>query len=228
MNTTDVIRKIIKDYPKIKYVYIVEYGNQKDVKKDSNTWSSDDNALYEQALNLRRNIGLPFWQSVMLSSVNASNWSKVCLDACTRHNSLKYKKISVYDFLHSDFTYERVGISSRVILSDLSEMHIPFIDFQLPISDINSKIVEYICRTIDNSTNGYILNSGNSYHYIGNNLLSYKNLVQFLAKANMFTPITDCTWISHQLYEGSCTLRLGTKNGKIPIVIRVVSSVYAE
>lgn len=223
MNTTDVIKSIIRSNPQIEYLYIVEYGAQKDVKKESAVWSVSDDNLYSNALKIRTSLGLPFWQALMLSNINTSTWSKVCLDACIRHNELHHKRISASDFLKSNFAKERIGVSSKIILRSQEIKHIPFIDFHVPATDINTEVVEYICRLLDSSHNGYILNSGNSYHYIGCNLMSDTQMIKFLSMANLFTPITDSAWISHQLFEGSCVLRLGEKNGLLPIVLKKIN-----
>lgn len=60
-------------------------------------------------------------------------------------------------------------------------------------------------------TKGAIINSGNSYHFIGCDLVNEAELVDFLAKGLLYGPITDTRWIAHQIIERSCTLRVGKK-----------------
>lgn len=224
MNSSEVINRIIASHPQIKYLYLVKFGIQKDVKRDCISWTGNEEELYNQALSLRKDIGLPFWQSLMLSIINSGCVSQICLDSCLRHNGVVYKKISATDFINNCFENEsRIGISSKVILQDDTIMHIPFIDFHIPISSKGTEIVEYICNIINPHVEGYIINSGNSYHYIANLLMSEHEMIKFLSMANLFAPITDSTWISHQLYENSCTLRLGEKKGRLPIVIKEIS-----
>ena len=54
----------------------------------------------------------------------------------------------------------------------------------------------------------YILNNGESYHFISLRIVTWANLHQILSKALRFCPILDRAWINHQLEEGFCFLRV--------------------
>ena len=66
------------------------------------------------------------------------------------------------------------------------------------------------------------LASGESYHFISSAIMSWNELYIVLCKALRFCPIIDRAWISHQLEEQSCSLRINKKNGIMPIVVRVI------
>lgn len=106
---------------------------------------------------------------------------------------------------------------ATVTLADGRRMHIPMLDFHIEVSPANTRIVTDICSLL--CQEGFILNSGKSYHFIGTGLLTDEGLNKFLGKALLFTPIVDEIWIAHQLQEQSCTLRFGEKHGMIPTVI---------
>ena len=95
------------------------------------------------------------------------------------------------------------------------------LDFHIPISDINLNIVENICNLLELKS-GYILNSGESYHFISSTIVTWEDLYLTLSKALRFCPILDRTWISHQLEEKSCSLRVDRKNGVEPMMVRLV------
>lgn len=97
----------------------------------------------------------------------------------------------------------------------------PMLDFHIPISDINLNIVENICNLLELKS-GYILNSGESYHFISSTIVTWEDLYLTLSKALRFCPILDRTWISHQLEEKSCSLRVDRKNGVEPMMVRLV------
>ena len=71
---------------------------------------------------------------------------------------------------------------------------------------------------------GALLSSGKSYHFYGANLLTDEDLRIFLGRALLFAPITDKTWIAHQLIEGSCALRISSRKdyGGPPKIIAII------
>ena len=69
------------------------------------------------------------------------------------------------------------------------------------------------------SGSGFILNSGNSYHYISKKLTTENGLLDFLGRAILYGPLTDVRWIAHQIIERSFTLRIGMKNGTLPFLV---------
>jgi hypothetical protein len=83
-------------------------------------------------------------------------------------------------------------------------------------------IVENILQLISPS-DGWILNSGKSYHFIGGSLIDEKSMSRFLSTALLYVPFTDKNWIAHQIFEGASALRLfdnpRTGNGT-PVVVK--------
>lgn len=103
-----------------------------------------------------------------------------------------------------------IGINSLVRTISGELCHIPMMDFHLPVNERNTQIVNKIC-VLTGCTKVAIINSGNSYHFIGCDLMSEDELVDFLAKGLLYGPITETIWIAHQIIERSCTLRIGEK-----------------
>lgn len=222
MNTLDIIQIIASRHPDITSFKFVTYEAQKDLAQQfKSQWSDNDSTHYRQALDMRSRINLPFWNSIMLSMINSGSLSANCLSGASLHNpiteicNLPPHRLNT---IHSiNFPAGRKAVNSVVTLADGRQMHIPMLDFHIEISPANTCLITKICSFLNQQ--GYILNSGKSYHFIGTALLTTDALNRFLGKALLFTPAVDEIWIAHQLQEQSCTLRFGEKHGMIPTVI---------
>ncbi len=104
-----------------------------------------------------------------------------------------------------------VSLTSVVVGSFCSpddEFHLPMLDMGLPVT------VESVDTCVDAITalggTGLLLQSGRSYHFIGNQPISGRDLTRFLAQAQLLSPIVNTRWASHQLLDGQCALRIST------------------
>ena len=106
---------------------------------------------------------------------------------------------------------EIVALSSRVRCTDGRDLHIPMLDFRVPVAPHFQSVIEHQLGTM--RVNGWLFSSGRSYHFIGATLLEgFGGLTQFLGRALLFAPIVDGRWIAHQLIEGACALRVSAGN----------------
>lgn len=216
MNTIEVLKEIIKRNSTIALLSFHSFPPSVMIQDEISDWSEREQKVFERALELKRVFHLPFWSGVMLSSFNNNGFSESILSAALHHNPIRN-----LSYIDVDKVPEEVdrscALCSRVILKDGTERHIPMIDFHVPPSPENLIIVQSVCRLLGLHP-GWILNSGESYHYIGALVVSWESLYDVLSKALVFNPIVDIAWISHQLREKSCSLRVGEKKGRIPIV----------
>lgn len=228
MNTIDVIKQIFENNPEIKRFRLVAYEKQKDLASDyADVWTSSDANIYNSALKLRATYEIPFWNAIMISTINrAANESLPlnCLKGSCRHHKIKEFKViaddsidKIKEILGSE---SRIGINSKVSVGKRKILHIPMLDFHISQSEKNTRTVEEVCKIL--GLNGYILNSGKSYHFIGKKLFDKNEMINFLGRALTFTPIVDMTWIAHQLQDQSCTLRMVKKHGILPYVLSEV------
>lgn len=222
MDTIEVLQEILLRNPDIKVVRVVCHDAQKDMKQDMiHVWSPKDEKIYQKALELRKNLHIPFWNSIMISSINNPHFSEIALCSSLHHNPIhKITDINVEDISQiNTITAEgdRKSINSRVTMIDGSVCHLPMLDFHINGNPTNTKIVKTICGLL--GVSGYLLYSGKSYHFIGEKPFGKDAMITFLAKALLFTPIVDEIWISHQLQEGSCSLRFGKKHNVVPTLI---------
>ncbi|MCM1141317.1 MAG: hypothetical protein NC453_22340 [Muribaculum sp.] len=176
--------------------------------------------VISQALNIRANLKLPFWESFNICLPDFPSLGNITLPLVDHHNYLEDDKwISTTEIKELIHSTDNIGVMSKVRMTDGSEHHIPMLDFHIPVSDNAIDVVEKVCRCLG-LEHGAIINSGASYHFIGYDLLSTNQLHHKLYHALLYGPITDARWIAHQLIEGACTLRITQKNGIYPTLIK--------
>ena len=91
-------------------------------------------------------------------------------------------------------------------------------DFNICVSEDGLTKVNKIL-TLLGVKQGYLMDSGSSYHFIGSEPMPVDEYHAFLYKSLLFAPITDGRWIAHQLINGNSNLRIGEKNGVSPQLI---------
>jgi hypothetical protein len=112
---------------------------------------------------------------------------------------------------------------SEVVCRDGSLRHLPMADFHMFKSAPNQRVVEVVAQRLF-PRGGVLLESGESYHGYGAELLSEAEFRRFLGKALLCAPIVDRAYLAHQLIEGRCALRLTPGGGKssVPTVVAVL------
>ena len=87
-------------------------------------------------------------------------------------------------------------------------------------SAMNLDVVARLLREIRQGQ-GFLLESGRSYHYYGIDLLSDEEWRVFLGKCLLMFGYVDDRYIGHQLVDGHCVLRLsaGTLKTGVPRVV---------
>lgn len=227
MNTVDVIERIVRAHPEIKHIQLVSYKAAKDLASDyQQTWTAEDEKSYKEALEIRQTYKLPFWHALMLEISNSKDDQMPlnCLVGTCRHHDICNLAILGRNEIGSLESFQkltvRTGINSRVILENGTIRHIPMLDFHISYSDRNTIAVKEVCKLL--GYHGFVLSSGRSYHFIGNTLITKSEMISFLGRALLFTPIVDTVWIAHQLQDQACTLRISGKYGVYPEVISKV------
>ena len=106
------------------------------------------------------------------------------------------------------------AILSEVRLMNDKKQYIPQIDFQCSVSGKNINLIKKRLSEIVKVFPGYILKSGNSYHYIGIKLLNKEKFIEFIGNCllcnipgDKFT-LVDTRWFGHALRNGYACLRI--------------------
>lgn len=216
MTTLDILEEILYKNPEIKFLTFHKFPKQ-ELLQNRIIFGDIECKQFDEALKIREQYHLPFWDSIMLTYFNKTDTSTSILQAAMVHHS-KIDKIETMDIqmiknLIVSNPTENYALNSSIVLKNDVRYHLPLLDFHIP-SNLNNLIqVKKVLFLLD-LHQGYILDSGESYHYIGINLLNEDALINFLSKALLFSPIIDRAWISHQLLERSCSLRVSNKNNK--------------
>ncbi|MFB9441838.1 hypothetical protein Dvina_45305 [Dactylosporangium vinaceum] len=192
--------------------------------------------MVDEALKLRREYRVPFWEAVLLIARRDSIEVDAVLEAANHHQPMEaFKNI---DLVANSVTPETLDglitslesnqvltFSSQITLIDGSTIHIPMLDFRIRPNPENLNLATMI---VDHAgLSGHIFDSGNSYHFYGTSTVDgAAGLANFLGKFSLFAPFVDQRWIAHQLIEGACALRIsrGKNFAEPPRQVRYVAT----
>ncbi len=103
-----------------------------------------------------------------------------------------------------------LAISSAVTTRTGQKMQWPLLDFALPFSAPNTRVVTAAASQL--GLPHVIFRSEHSYHYYGLELLTFKQYFgDFLGRAALLAPLVDARWIAHQLIDSLAALRLSSQ-----------------
>ncbi len=224
MNTLGVISKILDLNLDIEELNVVELKSSEMVQDNKIINDSVQNQI-NSALEIRNKHSFSFWDCICSTFINNKSYSKNLLRQVLHHN---YNKdvISIHRSLFSEVdqhlaNHKNYAILSKVICKNKRIFHIPLIDFHCMSNRNNILLAEDIVNFLQIGS-GYLLDSGESFHFIGSRLIDKNEFKPYLGKLLMYTPIIDKSWIAHQLIEKSCALRISYKNGVLPEVIKPI------
>lgn len=187
-------------------------------------------SILEAGIRIRQQLGLPFWDSVLVSCFGVGLAASPVIEQALFHNSPPVRTILIPRSHWSNSHIADVSsdvasggmlvVSSRVRVGKNEHLHIPMLDFHCPVNAENQEICERVANLIEPS-GAFILNSGKSYHLYGKSLIGERDLFSFLGRALLLSPLVDRAWIAHQLIEGVCGLRISGKaaSGPVPTLV---------
>lgn len=139
--------------------------------------------------------------------------------------------ISREDLLENQKVQELIGnlrdgvqmvVFSKVLLRNGQHAHIQMMDFDLPKSEENLNLVMGRLKKVGISK-GWILESGDSYHFYGPKLLSESEWVNFMGDCLLTSvvhdedniqQVADPRYVGHSLKRGGNALRITTRAEK--------------
>lgn len=121
---------------------------------------------------------------------------------------------------------EVTSICSRVTLStpDRDTAHLPIMNFTTGKA-VTCQNIELMMHAVCGAREGVLLESGRSYHYYGNFLLTNEQWIRFMAICLLHSPLVSADYIAYRLLGGMAMLRLTTcppLKPNIPVVIQSV------
>ena len=217
-DSIDAIKDIIAHNTSISEIQFVEFENYKLIQNRIEI-SKGLEFTFKSALTLREKYNLPFWDGFNLNLFNRDIENFDFFEDILFQNQVKkiinLSRIDI-EGLENLITDAYTAFSSKVNIENETK-HLPLFDFHIPVGEKNLIICENVIKHL--GLKGYLLDSGKSYHFMGNtplNELDYKGL---LYKALLFTPIIDRAWVSHQLIQGFSCLRISKKYDRVPIIV---------
>lgn len=105
---------------------------------------------------------------------------------------------------------EGLALCSEVRVLAGYAAHIPMLDFACATTTANQTAISTMLGVIGQT--GVIVNSGNSYHFLGASLLTSDEWVRFMGQALLLAPFIDVRFIGHRLFDGECRLRVLGRN----------------
>ena len=225
MDTLEVISEILNLNEGIEELKFVELKSSKMVQNNIEINGTGENQV-NSALEIRHKHHFSFWDSLCSTFINNKNYSIELLSSVFHHNYNK-AEISIPRKLFPHINqylenHKNYAILSKVVCKNKRVFHIPFIDFHCISNDMNTSLAEDLIKILEIGP-GYLLDSGESFHFIGSRLIDNSELSPYLGKLLMYNPIIDKSWIAHQLIEKSCALRISYKNGVLPKVTRSIN-----
>jgi hypothetical protein len=185
----------------------------------------------DQALKLRREAGVPYWHAViLLAEREGIPLTKPMIEAAGFHagHATQPQRTITSDEVRRGILRKMVHeVREGVVLATLSAIHlpdgeqidIPMLDFRIKPSPASLVTATRVIEAMGIS--GYLIDSGNSYHFFGREPVSYERYNTHLLRGLLFAPVTDQRWITHQLIDGESSLRISPREngGSSPKVV---------
>lgn len=235
----EVSVKLAKLFEDVDTFYLTSYKPSLGLdERYSSSLNSKNESILKSASIFRGHVGkmLPYWESVFIASWEDVNFSFFVKEALKHTESRGHERriemkrqemtkdgVSSLKNRFDDAT--ALAFCSLCKLKNGNIAYIPLMDFRVEPNSENLMKIELVCESL--GIPGAILKSGKSYHFFGFKLLSKDEMLSFLGKCILLSPITDVRYIGHRLIEGSCDLRISTSKTKVfmPVVEKLCGQV---
>lgn len=227
MITSDIVKEVFKKNKDIKGIYYHSYPEALPLQERIE-FDEIDQDLFYKSLQIRNSIKLPFWDSLMMAFVQNQIFSEKILDALSKSAVIRKKKFlsrkAVLDGKLEELQKSKLNyaINSEIILSTGEKRHLLLLDFHIRHSVYSELFVQKIIEKLYKKE-GFIINSGKSYHFIGSGYFTLDSMLDILVKSIFFSPVVDKTWVAYQLLDRSCSLRFTKKHNSFPTLVKHIS-----
>lgn len=222
MPTSKILSQMVFENKSITAIFVFAYRHPRQLQQRI-TLTIDEHAIIEKATALRGASGLPFWDALMLSCFGEKRDFKRLLKEATFHQShadslLRLTREEILadrldELMAEQSSDSNISFSSRIEWIGQEEKHLPLLDFHCPDGAENDGLVSAVSNELFYGTK-LIFSSGESYHALGLDVLNERGLRDFLTRSLLFAPIVDARYVTHQLIEGACALRLSNSLNK--------------
>lgn len=220
IDSIDVLKFILNKNTSIERFSFYEFDSYDLIQNRINLISPLDK-VFSAALEIREFYKLPFWDSFNLSLFGQEILDfKFLKEINFQNKPIKHTEYNREILINKKPDFQKYTGVSSLINGKNSGLHIPLLDFHIPPSIENQKICINIL--IHLNLKGYLLNSGKSYHFIGNEIIDFESLQTILYNALLFSPVIDKSWIAHQLIQKYCCLRVSQKYARLPYLVEEI------
>jgi hypothetical protein len=224
----EAFRKLILADGSVESVSVCRYATPPALQA-RRTLDANEQALVDQALELRKDGTTPFWHAIFAVCLRTGTCTSGLAESALFHagpgelervhvSSLRDAELSVHYALDT----EQIGLASELVRYDGAISHLTQLDFRCSVSSSNEQLIRVICRSLYEGS-FVLMDSGHSYHSFGTTLVTSDGRIRFLGRALQFSPIVDTAYIGHQLQQTFSTLRIsrGGSLNRMPVVIAV-------
>ena len=227
---TEACAELIRAHQSISKVRICHYEAPPSLQKRIKM-SRIEEDLVNVALKIRKEVGMPFWEALFAACLKEGRFTNPLLDAALFHQGTGRKRRKhradvlagkLTEIAHKRSEGRAVGLLSEVELKSGELRHFVFLDFHCEVSGENTKLVSAVSSRL--LPGGFLLlDSGDSYHAWGIQLVSSSERVKLLGRSLFFMPIVDGIYIAHQLNQDASSIRIsvGGQGNCAPQVITV-------
>jgi len=222
MSSSEMLRVLMESNPSLAALFVFAYQHPP-LLQQRLALTQEEVVILDKAIAVRSETGLPFWDTLLLSCFDEQRDCTRLLAEAKFHQSHRasMQRITRADVLSGQLTRlageELQGVnwsfSSSVEMSDGRFVHFPLLDFHCPETPNNDGLVAAVCKQLFRSS-VFVFVSGESYHAVGTGLLDEAGLRGFLIESLFFSPIIDRAYVTHQLLESTCALRLHSSASK--------------
>lgn len=227
LTAADAYARILLSHGNVQRISVYKYNSPPTLQQRI-AITPNEQSLIDQALVLRRDTKLPFWNALFATCLQSQTHSPKLIEAAFFHNgpgeSTAYDRGIIETGILEELAQSgqrNLGLSSLVHDDRDRTWHLPLLDFHCDISPANEELAALICSHL--MPGGYVLiDSGDSYHACGTTLLSPDERIHMLGRALLAAPIVDSHYIAHQLQQAASSIRIsvGGKASRTPVVVR--------
>lgn len=216
MITAEVLGLLVAENVDISEIYVFSYRHP-GLLQSRLALTPDEEGIIAKAAILRESTSMPFWEAIMLSCFGEDRDYTRILQEAKFHQSHAGSMVPISrdEVLRGYFAQlideqpqgHGLSFSSQVKVDQGGLKQLPLLDFHCPECPENDRLVAEVCRHLFPDTT-LVLSSGESYHGFGLALLEKHEFREFLTRSLLFAPVVDSRYVTHQLLEGKCALRL--------------------
>lgn len=220
--SADIISEIVSSNSNIESLSFSKFNFSQPFQERIDMSFGANQLLIENALKLRMQSSLPFWDCVMASTFTLPEISDDVFAEALVHTdnihvfTVKGDSIAqIADIIEK--SEDNLAVNSFLECKNSIRYHLCLLDFHIPFSKKSTDIVKKILSAVEIS--GYILCSGKSYHFYGDQILNQEDYFELLTKLLLISPVIDKQWIAHQLLRKRAFLRVTKKYDEYPYLV---------